>query len=78
VKGQELFEIAHTNIEHQSIDHINSDYWPSSIAAIPLIDPDTAKKSDITVDYGENVCDNFAFVTQDGVTKEIKLRGRRQ
>lgn len=34
-------------------------------------------QSDITVDYGENVCDNVATVTQNGVTKEIKLRGRR-
>lgn len=34
-------------------------------------------QSDITVDYGENVCDNIATVTQDGMTKEIKLRGRR-
>ncbi len=33
--------------------------------------------SDITVDYGDNVCDNIATVTQDGVAKEIKLRGRR-
>ncbi len=35
-------------------------------------------QSDITIDYGENVCDNIATVTQNGVTKEIKLRGRRQ
>ncbi|MFA5814169.1 MAG: hypothetical protein WC865_00915 [Bacteroidales bacterium] len=34
-------------------------------------------QSDITVDYGNTECDNIATVTQDGVTKEIKLRGRR-
>jgi hypothetical protein len=34
-------------------------------------------QSDITVDYGENSCDNIASITQDGVTKDIKLRGRR-
>ena len=34
-------------------------------------------QSDVTIDYGDNVCDNKATVTQDGVTKEIKLKGRR-
>jgi len=35
-------------------------------------------KSEITLDYGDNDCDNFASVTQDGITKEIKLTGRRR
>ena len=33
--------------------------------------------SDITVDYGSGDCDNKAIASQDGVTKEITLRGRR-
>lgn len=35
-------------------------------------------QSDIAVDYGDNVCDNIATVSQDGVSKEITLRGRRR
>ena len=34
-------------------------------------------QSDITVDFGENECDNIATASQDGVSKEITLRGRR-
>ncbi len=34
--------------------------------------------SDITIDYGTTECDNIATITQDGVSKEITLRGRRQ
>lgn len=34
--------------------------------------------SDITIDYGNTECDNIATVSQDGVTKEIVLRGRRR
>jgi len=34
-------------------------------------------QSEITVDYGDNVCDNIATASQEGVSKEIKLRGRR-
>lgn len=35
-------------------------------------------QSDITVDYGDNTCDNIALLTQNGVSKQITLRGRRR
>ncbi len=34
--------------------------------------------SDITINYGDGECDNVATLTQDGVSKEITLKGRRQ
>ncbi len=33
--------------------------------------------SDVTIDYGTGDCDDIATATQDGVTKEIKLKGKR-
>jgi hypothetical protein len=34
-------------------------------------------QSDITLDYGDTGCDNHATVTQNGLTREITLKGRR-
>ncbi|MFA6127322.1 MAG: hypothetical protein WC699_08465 [Bacteroidales bacterium] len=43
---------------------------------IKVITPED--QAEITVDYGDNVCDNVAVVTQNGVSKRITLKGVRR